>query len=69
MRKVQVFKTEFIEHQVVRVPDGEAMFHAFGSKPEFGPSMMWTEPVAIIERQDGSVHMVNPCLIQFCEPA
>lgn len=73
MRQVQVFK--WIQErdadgkmQNLRVADGVAVFHQFGSSyEEFenGPANYTT---AIIERADGSVQAINADMIQFIVP-
>ena len=78
MRRVEVYKVQrnpnwsqdqHLSMKYERVLDFTGLFHCFSTDyDEFndGPAM---KPVAIIERDDGSVETVNAGLIRFIDPA
>jgi len=70
MRRVQVFKMESQESngvfRHVRVPDYSATFHNFAQEAD-GEGQ--SNPVAIVERDDGTVETVYCHMIQFIDRA
>lgn len=73
MREVQVLK--WIQErdasgklQNVRVADGVAVFHQFGSSYEEFDNGAANYTTAIIERADGCVQAINADMIQFTAP-
>jgi len=71
MRKVSILKYERKEGETKYslVPDGEGLFHQFGSDFAEYESGAGNYSTAIVERPDGSIINVAVALIKFLEPA